>query len=545
MYYQECERLAIDRSSLRQLIEKIDGILYKVGPSGLLRPDVIASSLRERLTQITGIFSVLAANGLLREFTYLECPVCSNLVECADYFKAKNDEDPYYCSQCQADISNKTLREVNAYRVNSSILVNKDKQQSEVKSSAMSDERFNEALDNLDDPFRSTPLLRYYSNDPKLLEQMPFKGKRVMYVLHFLKDLIPMIEASRKLGLEMQNAFFFYKDYPYPQRHAIETWLKDQGATVVSYSQIDQYLKQFASNTERVGEIVVVEDGGFIVPSIHANYPELIPFTKGAVEQTTRGIRNAENWVSRRLGNTLQFPLISVATSDLKNSYEPPYIAKAVVNNINRLLPEIALNGKRIAVFGCGAIGQAVATWLRENNAVVTIHEPSYDNKLWAQRKGFDIADSGVEAVNNKFMVIGASGNQSIDSSVISALPHGIFLASASSELYEIDMDELSRLSAKKCDLTDAHGKLVGTTFTLPPNSRKINVLANGYPVNFWGAKSMPDEASDLILSLILLSSVAVAINKFPTPGINSTAVNELSKEYKISKTFLEIHRQG
>ena len=55
----------------------------------------------------------------------------------------------------------------------------------------------------------------------------------------------------------------------------------------------------------------------------------------------------------------------------------------------------------------------------------------------------------------------------------------------------------------------------------------------------------MPDEASDLILSLILLSSVAVAINKFPTPGINSTAVNELSKEYKISKTFLEIHRQG
>jgi hypothetical protein len=33
-------------------------------------------------------------------------------------------------------------------------------------------------------------------------------------------------------------------------------------------------------------------------------------------------------------------------------------------------------------------------------------------------------------------------------------------------------------------------GKLVGTTFVLPPNERHIHVLANGYPINFWGMDS-------------------------------------------------------
>ena len=50
--------------------------------------------------------------------------------------------------------------------------------------------------------------------------------------------------------------------------------------------------------------------------------------------------------------------------------------------------------------------------------------------------------------LKNKDIVIGASGNESIDSNVISNLSHNTYLVSASSELYEINIAELIRQSA-------------------------------------------------------------------------------------------------
>ena len=59
---------------------------------------------------------------------------------------------------------------------------------------------------------------------------------------------------------------------------------------------INQYLKQFAESPsdDRIGEILIIEDGGFFVPAIHREFTQLIPHVIGAVEQTTRGIFNAE-----------------------------------------------------------------------------------------------------------------------------------------------------------------------------------------------------------------------------------------------------------
>lgn len=392
-------------------------------------------------------------------------------------------------------------------------------------------------------PFKNADLLRYYSRDKELLEAKPFKGKRVFFVLHFLRDLIPFVEAAVKLGLDLKNACFFYKDYPYPQREAIKKWLGGKGATVKPRSEIPQCLKQLDNSPlERIKDILVVEDGGFFGPTIHREFSQLIPHVKGAVEQTTRGIRNAENWEKEKEDeNKLQFPIISVATSKLKSEFEPPYIAEAVVNNIKRLLPNIPLRGKRAALFGCGIIGRNIATWLRENKVQVTIFEPSHENRLWAAQNGFDVSDSPVQASKDKHFVIGASGNKSIGSKVIAGLSHGTHIVSASSELYEVDIDELTKQARQTEILFDDNREQIGTTFVLPPNDRQIHVLANGYPINFWGFESMPEKASDLILSLILLCSVELALGNYNEPGINSDAVNEIAEKYELAKKFLEL----
>jgi len=544
MFFQECEHLANEYPNLKEIIDKIDEILHSSGPSSIFRPDEFASYLQERLSQISGIFNNLTEKGLLREETNIECPKCSNLMDPKEYEKALADQDTFECTQCQCDLIQQSPEMVKVYRLNPDKIRNpnhKEKKEDPLDSLQIS-AQFHQDLPPviLKDPFRNTHLLRYYSRDPELLKIKPFRGKRVLFVLHFLKDLIPFVKAAENLGLDIKNAYFFYKDYPYPQRDAIKKWLEEQGAVVRPRSYITQYLEQLATTSlDRIGEVLIIEDGGFIAPAIHKQYPTLIPYVKGAVEQTTRGIRNAEKI------EKLQFPIIPVATSELKSDFEPQYIAKAVVKNIERMLPNITLNGKTAALFGCGAIGKSIAKWLRENGVNVTIFEPSSKNKIWAQQNGFNLVDSPGEASNSKNFVIGASGRQSINAQVIASVSHGTYLISASSELYEIDMEELARQTRNREILRNDDGEEIGITFILPPTDRHIYVLANGYPINFWGFESMPEEASDLILSLILLSSAEVALGSYPTPEINSDAVNQIAKKYKVTDKFLEFHKQG
>lgn len=533
MFFQECGRLADEYPELREIIGKIDEVLRLTEPSGVLRPEEIASCLREKPSQVSSIFDILLEKELLRKEEYIECSQCSNLMDPEDYKRAINDQDSFECTQCQSDLIEQTPDKVKVYRLNpAEIQIPNHKDETIPIISLPGSKGFYQELPQtiVKDPFKNTPLLRYYSREPDLLRVKPFKDKRVFFVLHFLKDLIPFVKACERLGLDLRDGYFFYKDYPYPQREAIKKWLDEQGAIVKPRSYIVQYLEQLTKGpSDRAGKILIVEDGGFFVTAIHREFRQLTPLVAGAVEQTTRGIRNAENWQKEKDENKLQFPIISVATSKLKSEFEPRYISKAVIDNVKRLLPHIALNGKTATLFGCGAIGREIAKWLRQNGVNVTIFEPYSANRLWAQQEGFNIADCPGEASQNKNFVIGASGNESINSQVIASLSHGTYLLSASSELYEIDMDELQRQQITTQELENDSREVIGTDFILPPNNRIVHVLANGYPINFWGFESMPEEASDLILSLILLCSAEVALGSYSMHGINSEAVDGIA----------------
>jgi hypothetical protein len=111
--------------------------------------------------------------------------------------------------------------------------------------------------------------------------------------------------------------------------------------------------------------------------------------------------------------------------------------------------------------------------------------------------------------------------------------------------LYEVDIDELTRLQSRTSQLKHAGGEIIGTDFELPPSSRVIHVIANGYPINFWGFDSMPNEASDLIMSLIFLCACELGSGSTFAKGINAESVNGIAKDHKLAEKFLDIHKQG
>ncbi len=552
MFYQECEDLANNHYDLKDVIKKIDAKLHSDRSSGILKPDIIASLINENPDEVSGIFQQLHEKGLLNQKKYIECPdpQCKNLMKTEDYDKAIENEDSFECTQCQKDLIENPPNIVEKYRLNPPKIQNKEQENDKQKDDiSINEPKFNQEIPErvLKNPFEYTPLLKYYSREPNWLESQPFGNKRVFFVLHFLKDLIPFVKACENLGLNLKNSYFFYKEYPYPQKEAIKNWLEKQGATVKPRSEIENTLKQLSESTsERVGKILIVEDGGFFVPIIHEEFPNLLPCVIGAVEQTRRGIFNAEEV------EELKIPVISVATCEIKNTFEPNFVAEAVIDNIKQMLPNISLRRKTATIFGYGTIGKKIDENLRKNGVIPTIFDPYPPRRL--EVEGVELAESPGQAVHDKNFVIGTSGRRSIDSNVISHISHGTYLISASSELYEIDVDELRRQSNKEDPLENVNGEIIGTTFILPPNDRQIYVLANGYPINFWGFESMPEEASDLILSIILLSAAELASGNYSEPIINSegsktfinpNAVNQIAEKHEIAKKFLEFHKQG
>ncbi len=428
---------------------------------------------------------------------------------------------------------------------NESELIQEKFQQAQIKENLKkTSEHIKKTIPSIDfskDLFEHTPLLSYYSQDTSLKDT--FRGKFLLIIMHFLRDLIPFVEALKSLGLEMKKSYFFYKDYPYTIKDEIIEYLIQQEAIVDDYNNLEVHLDNL-QNSEILNEdeIIIIEDGGFIVPMIHNKYVNLIPNVIGAVEQTTRGIFNAKTWEESKAGNKLKFPLISVATCDFKTEFEPRYIADAVINNLNKMVSHIGFGGMKVAVLGFGTIGRKVAKRLKMLGVNVEIYDPKPTRMLRAAIKGYKVYDLASQACKNKDFVIGASGYNAIESDVIRNLDFNSYIVSTSSEQYEIDLNELNRLKRDSEPLMNSEtNERIGTIYYLAPDKRKINVIADGYPINFWHSESMPKQASDVILSLLLLCAIELTKKKALKPGINREIADKIAEEHKLARNFLTL----
>jgi len=546
MYFSECERLANDHRDLQPIIAKVDALLRGKNPSDLLRVDIISGFLEEKASRVSGVFELLVDEGVLRKENYHLCLYCGNLISNEQRQEAFDLEESLQCSQCDKVLEADKLKTVCAYRLTAGRKIAAEQHDGKTTEPSLPTSRGRGQIlseDFLADPFGYTPLLHYYSRDKQLLDGAPFRGKRVFFLLHFLRDIIPFTLACQKLGLQLENAYYFYKDYFYPQRDAVANWLRAAGATVASTHEIEQYLSAIEKlEDEQIGILLIVEDGGFIGPSILLRHPILIVHTIGVIEQTTRGIRNIKAAIDNSGG--IRFPIISIPHSELKRKFEPQYIAEAVVGHLNSFLPDIAIRGKSGALLGYGTIGEKLASLLRTRGVNLAVYDSNATNRLSADQAGFPIAGTPEEAVRNKHLVFGATGQESLSASVIANLSNNTYLISASSEQYEIDVGELEQRSRTKEFMRNDQREILGTTYFLRPDDRQIHLLANSYPINFWGMDSMPGEAADLILTLILLSAAELAIGRYGQKGINEIAVNEIADEYSVPDKFLDFHKK-
>jgi adenosylhomocysteinase len=339
-----------------------------------------------------------------------------------------------------------------------------------------------------------------------------FEGFHFIFILHFLSDLLGFLEAFRMLGLPWDRAHFLYKDYRYPYRERIAGQLEANSADVFRLMP-GEGLKRFVGNIIEKSKadgrkIIIVEDGGYVVPLIHREFQDDLERFQGAVEQTTKGINQDLEVLP------LKIPLLSVASSKVKREKESPEIAKVVWNNVQRLLWDRDLRNAQVLIIGYGNIGKNLARHLRTNGVLVKVFDQIPEKRQEANGDGYTVGDSIEELVKNQhgLIVVGATGKPSITEREIKALGNTSVLVSASSDQIEIGLKVLERHSFDPTPLIHpASGNKSGDIYRLVSTRNEVTLLAEGYPVNFWDAESMPYTVSQVALVPLYLSAVAIA----------------------------------
>lgn len=364
------------------------------------------------------------------------------------------------------------------------------------------------------------------------LPDLPFENLRVVMVLHFLHDLLYFVGACQEAGCNPTRTLMLYKPYPYMQKEWVQRCLRDWGYQVAAVEDLANVLPPFLAAGEE--EILVIEDGGYVIPFLHATMPATLGRLHGAVEQTMRGLWNDEALLAQPGG--LQTLVVSVAESQIKKDFEPKGVARALWSNLQALTPNALLPGNTVLIVGYGTIGRALAQG--SPGMPVLVYDRQVYRRAQARHDGFDTTNTLADALARQSvrLIIGTSGTTSLDVDHLALVQTGTYIASASSDRVEIAVQHLEAA----CTCEDVSDGCKRYTF---PGGRHVFLLAEGYPVNFYGADSVQNQLIDLVMTQMFLSACFVAREgKARAPVIDKDSVDRLSIEADLIGVFYRTH---
>jgi len=348
-------------------------------------------------------------------------------------------------------------------------------------------------------------------------------GFVLIVIQHLLTDFLAFGHALIELGVDPADVFLI--GIPYSSKKRTVLGLKSMGFKNVRApteypfeDDVKTVIDAALQRCELTGKkLLVIEDGGYVVPLFHGSYAGSVEVVHGAVEQTANGI-----WADKELDKSglLRFPVINVAESAIKDRRESPLIGQAVVDNIRRLLGTRGRDvaGKKAIVLGYGSIGRQVVRALGAAGArSVAVSEVREDRRAQAATDGVsDIFEMPIgEPLSNYSIVVGCTGRQReaapLDAAALLWLQHTAVVASATSKRSEINYADLASLTVR-----EEHQPGYGRIITMR-NEFSFALLANGFPVNFFDtSESVPDTMIQFIPAIMLAGAAYLAQRSLP-----------------------------
>ncbi len=387
------------------------------------------------------------------------------------------------------------------------------------------------------------------ANVAQRLDASAFSEALIIHTNHLLDDVLMLNEVFVQLGAQLVFIPVMYGekrlpayapyDLLYPQAVDGEVFIYKNGQPIAGAPRdLDQAVRatiaeafaQYAAVTNR--KVLIVEDGGYHYDALHVAEQLISPWAPGivaAVEQTRKGVRNAEAHLKRANGRH-RYPILSVARSKLKTRFENRFIAQRVIEETTLMLYLLDefLTYRDVYVIGYGVIGRPLAMIARSMDCRVFVNDIDLAVQRAAVSDGFRVVNSpSPRFFESMPIVIGTTGNPSFTLPMFarfleSAAPR-LYLASASSgriefsqliQFFEGAPEEQRALTEQFPFLgwiedisIDFVKKVYTYAFTYRGQRREVVLFGEGYPINFYrpDSQSLPAKIIDPINAEILV----------------------------------------
>ncbi|MFI9591179.1 NAD(P)-dependent oxidoreductase [Nonomuraea sp. NPDC052265] len=356
--------------------------------------------------------------------------------------------------------------------------------------------------------------------------QMPLTGELPMFApagclssvapvltVHHMTDFLMLVEAVQAMGVPPQAITVLDKGYPYRYTDRVDAHLTRQGITVWPWTRTPDALEDHVRRAAELGRRgLLVDDGGYTLPTMLNSRPGLLPHFIGLVEQTISGITRLEPWPQPPL------PIFSVAESRMKATVESYGVADAAIRNALKLISEEKLEGRAALVIGHGRIGEQIAEVLRARRMRVAVYDQQLVRLIAAHERGFVTGRSLSTLLreHRPMLIVGSTGRTSVRGEHAAAIGGDCYLVSTTSRNTEFAIAELVEEAAEVSD-----AGVLGIRLRLRSGAH-ATIIGDGFPVNFHHAESLPNAYSDLILASLLVGAATLAaLNHGFTPGHN------------------------
>ncbi|WP_243237383.1 adenosylhomocysteinase [Heliobacterium chlorum] len=344
------------------------------------------------------------------------------------------------------------------------------------------------------------PILNQLKKDFE--KRKPLAGKRVIICLHLEAKTAYLALTVKAAGAEVAVC----GSNPLSTQDDVVAALVQNGVTAYAwYGATDEEYKMHLNKALDFQPDILIDDGGDLVATLHAERPEQAKKIVGGAEETTTGILRLKALAKE---GHLSFPMMAVNDAQMKYLFDNRYGTGQSVWDAIMRTTNLVVCGKVVVVGGYGWCGKGVAARARGLNAriVVTEIDPVKANE--ALMDGFEVMPM-VEAAKIGDVFVTVTGNRDIvRREHLEVIKDKAILCNAGHFDVEVNKEDLRALSTS---VRIARNNIEEYTFR---DGRKVYLLGEGRLVNLACGDGHPAEVMDLTFALQAMSLEYVFTNR-------------------------------
>ena len=358
---------------------------------------------------------------------------------------------------------------------------------------------------------RGMPVLRLISG--RFAAARPFTGLAVAACLHVTAETAGLVNALRAGGARV----FLAASNPLSTQDDVAAALATGGAaTVFARAGVDRLT--YDEHIHRVidaGPDLVVDDGGDLVNTLHAERPEQLAAVRGGCESTATGVIRLRRMADE---GALAFPMVAADATTTRRMFDNTCgTGQSVIDGVLRATNTL-LAGRVVVVAGYGASGRGIAEAARGLGAQVIVTEVDPVRALEAVLAGFRVLPMAEAAPEGELFITATGSRNVITGEHLPALRDGAILANAGHFDVEIDVRALAEAAVKVTRDVRPH-----TDEYLLADGRRLLLLAEGRVVNLVAAEGNPPQVMDVSFAgqALVLGWLAAGETGLP-PGVHA-----------------------